>query len=152
MPSKLNEPTRQITIVDVDKHPAFIRLWGQEGFVRVNEENVKAFAETPGLVLAVFCDSPTTFKESVDIAVIAPEIAKVFENYLAAKGFTDPQVGRAISQRYGLTRLPAVGFFRNGEFLGALQGLKNWDEYVSGLAEIGQRQSAPKRTISISAN
>ena len=151
MPAKLNELTKQMTIVDVDKHPAFQRLWGKEGFERLNEDNFKEFSDGPGLRLAVFADNPTTFKESIDMAVIAPEIAKVFEAYLSARGFTDPQVGRAIASRLGLTRLPAVGFFRNGLWLGALQGLKNWDEYISGLAEIGQRQTEAKRTISISA-
>ena len=41
MPSKLNDPTREITIVNVDDHPIFNRLWGKEGFVRVNEENLE---------------------------------------------------------------------------------------------------------------
>ena len=152
MPAKLNELTKQMTLVDVDKHPAFQRLWGKEGFERLNEDNIKEFTGGPGLRLIVFADNPTTFKESIDMAVIAPEIAKVFQAYLSGRGFTDPQVGRAIASRLGLTRLPAVGFYRNGAWLGALQGLKNWDEYISGLAEIGQRQTEAKRTIAISAN
>ena len=150
MAAELNEPTRQMTLVDVDHHPIFNRLWGEEGFVRVNENNVRSLTEKKGLVLMVFADNPTTFKETLDIAVIAPEIAKAFAPYLAGKGFTDPAVGRAISMRFGLTRLPAVGFFRNGVCLGALQGLKVWDDYIKGLAEIGQKQDAPaKRSITI---
>ena len=30
MPSKLNDPTREITIVNVDDHPIFNRLWGKK--------------------------------------------------------------------------------------------------------------------------
>lgn len=86
------------------------------------------------------------------MAVIAPEVAKVFQDHIAAKGFTDPAVGRAIASRLGLTRLPAVGFYRDGEWLGGLQGLKNWNEYISGLAEIGGRTAPARRTISIQAN
>ena len=150
MAAELNEPTRQMTLVDVDNHPIFNRLWGQEGFVRVNENNVRSLTEKKGLVLMVFADNPTTFKETIDIAVIAPEIAKAFAPHLAAKGFTDPAVGRAISMRFGLTRLPAVGCFRNGVWLGALQGLKVWDDYIKGLAEIGQKQeNTAKRSITI---
>ncbi|MCG5031421.1 hydrogenase expression protein HyaE [Mesosutterella sp. OilRF-GAM-744-9] len=152
MPVKLNEPTREITQVDVDRHPVFQRLWGAEGFTRVTEENLGAFASQKGLVLAVFADNPTTFKESIDIAVIAPEIGRAFGAYLSGRGFTDPRVGRAIASRYGLTRLPAVGFFRDGEFLGALQGLKGWSEYIQGLTEIGARQQPARHTISIQSN
>ena len=54
MPSKLNDPTREITIVNVDDHPIFNRLWGKEGFVRVNEENLEAFKSAKGLVLIFF--------------------------------------------------------------------------------------------------
>ena len=151
MPSKLNAPTRLMTIIDVDQHPAFIRLWGSEGFERLDEENLKRFTEKPGLLFAVFADSPTTFKESIDMAVIAPEIARAFAPHLAGKGFTDPAAGRAIAARFGLTRLPAAGFFRDGEFLGALQGLQNWDAYLKGLAEIGARRSGSPRTIAIKA-
>jgi len=149
MPVMLNEPTRAMTQVDVERHPVFQRLWGKEGFRRVNEENLGEFSSQKGLVLAVFADNPTTFKETIDIAVIAPEIAKVFSEFTRDKGFTDPKVGRAIASRLGLTRLPAVGFYRDGEFLGALQGLKSWGEYVQGLSEIGQRRRAEKRVISI---
>lgn len=152
MPSKLNEPTTRLTQVNVDTHPIFQRLWGKEGFERLDEGNISEFERTPGLALIVFADNPTTFKESIDMAVIAPEIAKVFAGRIASKGFTDPAVGRAIASRLGLTRLPAVGFFRNGEFLGALQGLKTWEEYVQGLVEIGGRATPPKRTIAINAN
>lgn len=151
MPSKLNDPTRLMTLIDVDRHPAFIRLWGTEGFERLNEENFKRFTEKPGLLLAVFADSPTTFKESIDMAVIAPEIARAFAAHLAGKGFTDPAVGRAIAARFGLTRLPAVGFFRDGEFLGALQGLQDWDAYLKGLAEIGAKRTGAPRMIAIKA-
>ena len=151
MPSKLNAPTRQMTVIDVDAHPAFLRLWGEAGFLRLTEENLERFTERPGLLLAVFADSPTTFKESIDMAVIAPEIARALEPHLAGKAFTDPAAGRAIARRFGLTRLPAAGLFREGELLGALQGLKAWDEYLKGLAEIGARRFAPSRTIPIAA-
>ena len=50
MPSKLNDPTREMTIVNVDDHPIFNRLWGKEGFVRVNEENLEEFKSAKGLV------------------------------------------------------------------------------------------------------
>ena len=103
MPSKLNDPTREMTIVNVDDHPIFNRLWGKEGFVRVNEENLEEFKSAKGLVLIFFADNPTTFKETIDMAVIAPEVAKVFQDHIAAKGFTDPAVGRAIASRLGLT-------------------------------------------------
>ena len=110
----------------------------------MNEENLEEFKSAKGLVLIFFADNPTTFKETIDMAVIAPEVAKVFQDHIAAKGFTDPAVG--------LTRLPAVGFYRDGEWLGGLQGLKNWNEYISGLAEIGGRTAPARRTISIQAN
>ena len=76
MPSKLNAPTREITIVNVDDHPIFNRLWGKEGFVRVNEENLEEFKSAKGLVLIFFADNPTTFKETIDMAVIAPKLLR----------------------------------------------------------------------------
>ena len=50
-----------------------------------------------------------------------------------------------------MKRLPAVAFFRGAKFLGASEGLKNWDEYLEELGVIGSRTDAeaPRRTITI---
>ena len=54
-----------------------------------------------------------------------------------------------MAARWGMRKLPAVALFRGSVYLGACQGLKDWDEYLRELAEIAARTEAPKRMISI---
>ena len=146
MPARLNEPTRLLTRIDLERHPAFIRLWGPEGFERLTEESLPGFLSRPGLLLAVFADSPLLFKETLDMAVIAPEIARALGRQITGRGFTDPACGRAIAARLGLARLPAAGLFRHGGLLGAVEGLKSWSEYLEALSAMACRE-APRRGV-----
>ncbi len=136
-----------------EENPLFQRLFGAEGFKILREEGedgVDAFLAAPGLKFAIFADDPNKQKETMDIVVIGPELAKVFPN-LAEKRMSDVTTGRALAARWGIRKLPAVALFRGGVYLGAAEGLMGWSEYIEALAEISRREAAPKRTIAIMA-
>jgi hydrogenase-1 operon protein HyaE len=40
---------------------------------------------------------------------------------------------RALSPRYGFTRWPAFVMLREGQYLGVVDGLRDWGDYVSEL-------------------
>ena len=149
--TKLNAATEELVRIDADKHPAFTRLWQNTDFSRIRENNFPAFKQIEGLSLLCLVDDPNMYKETFDMIVIGPEIAKLFGDTLSAKGFTDPSFGRTIATMLGIHRLPAIAIFRNGEMMGAIEGLKNWTEYEQELVAILTRDNAPKKTIAISA-
>ena len=130
----------RVSQIDPENHPLFNRLWTTEGFQRLTSESVEKFLDT------------NNQKETLDILVIGAELKKAIEAALAPENgawMSDVKEGRALAARWGMRKLPAVALFRGSIYLGACQGLKDWDEYLRELAEIAARTEAPKRTISI---
>lgn len=140
---------RRPATADQAGHPAFERLFGAEGFRLLREADIEALTKAEGMQLAVFADDPNRMKETIDMAVIAPEIRRALGSAVAGAWFSDMPTGRAMAARWGIRRLPAVALFRSGVYLGAAEGLMNWDAYLKQLAEIGMRRCAPKKTIAV---
>ena len=64
--------------------------------------------------------------------------------------FTDPAVGRELAGKLGIRRLPALAVYLNGELLGAIEGLRNWEEYQVELINILTAKAKPhKKTLTI---
>ncbi|WP_295480933.1 hydrogenase expression protein HyaE [Sutterella sp.] len=141
----------RVAEIDPATHPLFNRLWNEAKFNRLDEAGLEAFLASPGLKFVIFCADPNLQKETMDIVVIGPEIWKTVSKIAQSAWCTDPAEGRALAARWGVRKLPALAFFRDGVFLGAAEGLDGWDGYLAKLAEIAGRTAAPKRTIAILA-
>ena len=99
--------------------------------------------------MLVFADDPNERKTTLDMAVIAPELKKAFSGTLSLTAWADFKEARSLAQRWGLRSLPAVAIFLDANFLGAVQGLKPWDEYCRLLSEIVRQDKPAVRTIAI---
>ena len=82
--TKLNAVTQALVHIDPDKHPLFIRLKESDDFVWLEKADVNLLKSPDGLGLLCIVDDPNMFKETLDMAVLAPEIKKLFEGTLAA--------------------------------------------------------------------
>ena len=149
--TKLNAATQELVQIDPDTHPLFVKLWNESGMTRINDENIESFKKTPGLALLCMVDDPVMYKETFDMVVIGPELVRMFDGTLSGAGFTDPRYGRAIASSLGIHRLPAVAVFRFGELMGAIEGLKTWEEYERELIKILMTPVVHKKTITIAS-
>ncbi len=149
--TKLNAATQELVQIDPDTHPLFVKLWNESGMTRINDENIESFKKTPGLALLCMVDDPVMYKETFDMVVIGPELVRMFDGTLSGAGFTDPRCGRAIASSLGIHRLPAVAVFRFGELMGAIEGLKTWEEYERELIKILMTPVVHKKTITIAS-
>lgn len=149
--TKLNAATQELVQIDPDTHPLFVKLWNESGMTRINDENIESFKKTPGLALLCMVDDPVMYKETFDMVVIGPELVHMFDGTLSGAGFTDPLCGRAIASSLGIHRLPAVAVFRFGELMGAIEGLKTWEEYERELIKILMTPVVHKKTITIAS-
>jgi hydrogenase-1 operon protein HyaE len=116
-------------------HPLFVQLAARHGFTELTAESFDAWIAAPGSALVAFVEEPARIKESLDLAVIAPELARAFPGAMRP-GVLMPPAARAVAVRYGLRRWPALVVLRDGGYLGAIEGLRNWDEYVAELARL----------------
>ena len=119
----------------VGSHPLIERLLAQPGFVEVDAATLDAFVRVPGHVLLVFLEDPARYKETLDLAVIVPEIAAAFRGRFAV-GVLRPDAARAVHPRYGFRRWPAVVLLKDGRYVGAVDGLRAWGDYVTEIAQL----------------
>jgi hydrogenase-1 operon protein HyaE len=124
---------------DARSYPLIAGLFARHGYAEVNAENFAAFTRRAGHALLFFTEDPARFKETLDLAVIVPEIAQAFPGRFAV-GVLLPEAARALQPRYGFRRWPAIVVLRDGEYVGAVDGLRNWDEY---LVEVAGLLAAP---------
>jgi hydrogenase-1 operon protein HyaE len=127
---------------DARLYPPIARLFATHGYTEVHADNFDAFAARAGHTLLLFTEDPIRYKETLDLAVIVPEIARAFPGRFAV-GVLLPEAAREFHPRYGFRRWPAFVLLREGEYLGAVDGLRNWDEYVDEVARL--LEAAPTR-------
>lgn len=118
-----------LTAPEATLHPLLEQLVSRHGFTAVDVESINDFVAAPGHALLVFTEDPVRFRETLDLAVIAPEIARAFPGRFRA-GVLYPSDARKVAQRFGFARWPALVVLRDGAYVGAVDGLRTWDEYL----------------------
>ncbi len=116
-------------------HPLIEQLFTRHGCVHVDAETLDAFAAVPGHAMLVFTEDPVRYKETLDLAVIAPEVAKAFPGAFRI-GVLLPPDSRKVATRYGFARWPALVLLKDGQYVGAIDGLRNWDEYLEDMQRL----------------
>jgi hydrogenase-1 operon protein HyaE len=120
-------------------HPLFERLFAQHGYANLDAAGLDAFLAAPGPALLFFAEDPVQYRETLDLCVILPEIAGAFDGRFRV-GVLLPPAARALAPRYGFRRWPALVMLRDGGYVGAIDGLRDWDDY---LAETARLLAAP---------
>lgn len=120
---------------DPRSFPLIAQLFAKHGYTEVDAANFDTFSQQAGRTLLVFTEDPIRVKETLDLAVIVPEIVRAFPGALAV-GVLLPEAARAFQPRYGFRRWPALVVLKDGQFVGTVDGLRGWDEYVNEVARL----------------
>lgn len=131
---------------DARSFPLVSQLFAKHGYANVNDANFSDFVGQPGHTLLMFLEDPFRFKESLDLAVIVPELVRAFPLRFAV-GVLLPEAARVFQPRYGFRRWPALVMLRDSQYVGAVDGLRNWDEYVGLVGEL--LEAAPVRAPTV---
>jgi hydrogenase-1 operon protein HyaE len=117
-------------------HPLFARMVAETGAAVLHDAAAfDDWAAQPGAAMVVFAEDPDRFKEALDLAVIVPELH-------ASRGgafrvaLLPPAVSRLLAPRFGFARWPAFVMLRDGHYLGAVDGIRDWDVYVAELERL----------------
>jgi hydrogenase-1 operon protein HyaE len=116
-------------------HPLIQRLFDDYGYPEVTLQSHDAFINQPGITILFFAGEPKTYRETTDVAVVLPELAKAFQGGLIP-GIVAAEAERALQQHYGFAAWPALVFLRNGGYLGTITGIQNWTEYLQEIGEL----------------
>ncbi len=92
------------------------------------------------------------FREVLDVAVIVPELAAAASRRFRI-GVLPPPLANAKASTYGVRRWPALVFLREGRWLGNVEGLRDWSEYLAAVNELveGETRPLPARVIPVAA-
>lgn len=83
----------------------------------------------PGTRCLFVTGDPAKNLETLDVAVILPEIVSAFgEAFQVA--LVGPEIERAVRDRYKVWPMPSLIFLREGAFLGAIPKVRDWDDYL----------------------
>jgi hydrogenase-1 operon protein HyaE len=95
-------------------HVLIDRLIDELGYARVTLDNHDEFVAMPGMNLLFFPGDPTTVKDATDVAVVLPELLKIFDGQLKPGVITDTfGDGTALKRHYGFSHdLPHPGLGR----------------------------------------
>lgn len=96
-------------------------------------------AEAEVFSMLLIAGDANRLAESDDVAVIFPEIAKALQGNVVPL-VADKDSERDLQRRFRFNRFPCIVFLRHGEYLGVIQGVQDWSDYMSEIADILVRE------------
>ena len=118
-------------------HVLIERLIDKLGYERITLDNHDDFVAAQGMNVLFFPGDPTTIKDATDVAVVLPELMKVFEGQLKPGVVTDTfGDGTALKRQYGFSHFPALVFVRASEYVGAICRIQDWAEYLDKISDL----------------
>lgn len=120
-------------------HPLLARLIERADVVLPAPEAIDETLAAPGHRVLFFTEEPERYRETLDVAVVLPELLDAAAVAVEAVLLL-PLRARALAPRFGVRRWPALVLLRDGGYLGAIEGVRDWAEY---LHEFNRLLSAP---------
>jgi hydrogenase-1 operon protein HyaE len=116
------------------------RMLQKHGFERV-EPGQSAYPA--GLTALLLTEDPQRNLEVLDACVILPEALKPLGDKISRR-VAGAEASAPLMQQYGVARAPAVVFLRDGQYVGALNGIRDWNEYQNEVARLLDGPAQPK--------
>lgn len=117
-------------------HPLIDRLSTEFGWPVLNDTDaVNAFTDRPGAhVLFVPGDAARNL-ETADVAVILPELKMAFQGKFDCAVVGD-DIETDLRQNTRVLKTPSLIFYRDGDMIGNIPKVRDWDEYMLRIAQI----------------
>lgn len=121
--------------------PLLDNIIERENIAVLNEDNVDEFLGKNGDVILFIGGDHKRLVEVNDVAVILPELVKASNNELTP-AVVERGSERAMQLRYHFNAFPSLVFLRDGEYLGVISRVLDWNDYISEINEILARQTS----------
>ena len=111
------------------------QLQSRHGLPLLDAGNYDQFVFSHNNVVLFFANDPLLFPETSDVAVILPELLKVFADQLQG-AVIGKSIERELQARFRFTSWPSLVLLRKGEYLGVIAGVKDWQQYRQEFVQI----------------
>lgn len=119
-------------------HPLLLRLEHELGYPRLaTAEAVRDFVARPGEHCLFVPGDPRRNLETADAAVILPELRLAFQNRFDC-ALVDDAIEAELRQHYRALKTPGLLFFRGPDYLGAIEKVRDWSDYLARITHILQ--------------
>lgn len=105
----------------------------------IKADNYQSFINNNEFAVLFFAGDPKRYPETNDVAMVLPEIVKEFKSMACA--IVDESFEQELQNQFDFTRWPALAFFTNGQYQGAITGIQNWEDYLQQIPKIIQPDS-----------
>ncbi|MCU0910059.1 MAG: hydrogenase accessory protein [Rhodobacteraceae bacterium] len=123
-------------------HPLIARLETEFGYPRLDcEAGLTGFLARPGVHCLFVPGDPRRNLETADAAVILPELRQAFQGAFDC-AVVDDAIEADLRERYRALKTPGLLFFRQSEFLGAVERVRDWSDYLARITHILSLQAA----------
>lgn len=114
----------------------------QSGLSGIPDDALRQAASGAANLVILPLDNPAQRPEFFDLAVVLPEVLAQFEPDTFRVAFTCPPDSAAITRQFGVLRHPALVFLHDGHYIGSIEGLRDWQDYLQMFARL--RDQAPQ--------
>lgn len=112
-------------------HPLLARLEAEFGWPRLQSaHDVAEFTARPGMHCLFVPGDAVRNLETVDAAVILPELRMAFQNAFDC-ALVDDAIEAQVRDTCKALKTPGFLFFREGFYLGAIEKIRDWDDYIA---------------------
>lgn len=114
------------------------RLVDRFGAHWVDRHNHDAFAAGSGTRVLFFSGDAVRFPESLDVAVVLPELQAALRSHRFEVGVVVRIDEDLLARRWGSQRWPALVFVREGQYLATVSGMHDWTDFVARIQQAMQ--------------
>lgn len=129
----------------------FERLAAQQGYANLDADSFLTFAAGPGERVVLFADDPRRAPETWDVAVVLPDLLRLSPRPLEV-GLLMPAAADVHARAQGIRIWPALLFLRDGQYLGTIEGMRDWSDWVREIPAMLERAPGRPPTIGIPVN
>ncbi len=120
--------TTHIPATQPAQHPLIAALPERHGIQRVDSAGIAGLISGHPATVLFFAGDPVLHPESLDLAVILPELMKTLAGRCTA-ALVDGPDARVLQARYGFSTWPALVFLAPTGYLGCIERLRDWSVY-----------------------
>lgn len=126
--SRLSLPV-QAPRTPADTSPLVARLAEVCGASWVDADSIDAWAAQGGDRVVLLAGDAVRFPEGQDVAVVLPELRRSLGARFAV-GIVQRAHEDALARRFGSQRWPTLLFLRDGQYVTALPGMHDWEDFL----------------------
>lgn len=122
----------------------FEKLLARPGFGKLDASNFDEAKQQPGHLMLFCTGDPQQRPESLDLAVILPELYQAFAAQFRV-GLVASDIEETVQQYYGVQQWPCLVLLRDGEYVGSIPRLRDWVEYLQEIAALLKAPLQPSK-------